>query len=177
MCVWCCRHGPTCKGNRLEWVKDSNQQELKVSFPHHKCEGKWDYMPIEFVAPPSITHALMPWVTAGHKQIAPNQRHLFVMANSGLPMAAMNLSQWFSELLAKFSMPFKFPPSKLRHIFVDERCSAEHVTGPSNKGAARVMGNSVERWAISYDRNLHTREVQIAVDSMEQWREQLLALV
>jgi hypothetical protein len=39
------------------------------------------------------------------------------------------------------------------------------------------MGNSVERWAISYDRNIHVREVQAAVQAMQQWREELLALV
>jgi hypothetical protein len=81
-------------------------------------------------------------------------------------------------MLARFEVPFsKFPPSKLRHIFVDERCSHGSVNGPEMRGAARVMGNSVERWAISYDRNIHTREVQGAVEAMEGWRNELLALV
>ncbi len=52
-------------------------------------------------------------------------------------------AQWFQQLLAKFDFKNKFPPSKLRHIFVDERCSTDSVAGPSNKAAARLMGNSV----------------------------------
>lgn len=80
-------------------------------------------------------------------------------------------------MLNRFEAPFRFAPNQLRHIFVDERCSQGHVNGPENRGAARVMGNSVERWAISYDRNIHSREVQQAVNAMQQWREQLLALI
>lgn len=40
-----------------------------------------------------------------------------------------------------------------------------------------VVACSVERWAISYDRNLHTREVQAAVSAMNEWRNELLSLV
>jgi len=40
-----------------------------------------------------------------------------------------------------------------------------------------VPACSVERWEISYDRNLHTREVQAAVQDMNSWRVQLLSLV
>lgn len=36
---------------------------------------------------------------------------------------------------------------------------------------------SVERWEISYDRNLHTREVNAAVQAMNAWRTELLELV
>lgn len=145
---------------------------------HHKNESRWDYLPIEFIIPDSLTQRLLPWITMGHKILAaPNQRLLFVHPNSGLGLNAVNLSQWFQQLLAKFDAPFRFPPSQLRHIFVDERCSAEAVGGPSGSGAARIMGNSVERWAISYDRNLHTREVQAAANAMDQWRAELLALM
>ncbi len=145
---------------------------------HHKNESRWDFLPIEFNMPTSLTQRLMPWVTMGHKLVAAQgQWTLFVHPKSGLRLQAMHLSNWFQQLLAAHGAPFKFPPSQLRHIFVDERCSAEAVGGPANTGAARIMGNSVERWAISYDRNLHTREVQAAADTMEQWREELLALV
>jgi hypothetical protein len=51
--------------------------------------------------------------------------------------------QWFQGLLAKFKFANRFAPSQLRHIFVDERCSADCLEGPSNKAAARIMGNSV----------------------------------
>lgn len=50
--------------------------------------------------------------------------------------------QWFQQLLGNFGFKNKFPPMQLRHIFVDERCSADCIKGPSNKAAARIMGNS-----------------------------------
>lgn len=171
----CCRLGSTCKGNRLEWVQGSNKQQLAACFPHHKNEARWDHLPIEFVLPPSLTHNLMPWVTMGHGMVAPKSSALFVQPSSGKPLTNVNMSQWFQNMLSSFKAPFKFSPGKLRHIFVDDMCSRSG--GPSHKGAARIMGNSVERWAISYDKNLHTREVKKAVAAMEGWREELLALV
>lgn len=110
--------------------------------------------------------------------------------------------QWWQQLLAKFRFRNKFSPAKLRHIFVDERCSAAGAPGPSHKAAARIMGNSVgestgshtvtlhfskhnkaaiaacaaERWAISYDKNLHQRDVEAGVRAMEEWRQALIAL-
>ena len=59
-------------------------------------------------------------------------------------------------------------------MFVDERRSINHVQGPSNKGAAMVMGNCEEQWDKTYDLQFHAREAQDAVDAMATWREQLL---
>lgn len=170
-----CCSSDTCKGNRLEWVHGSNKRQLAACFPHHKNTHRWDHLPIEFVLPPSLTHNLMPWITMGHSKVTPKSRVLFVQPSTGIPMTSVNLSQWFQGLLGSFKAPFRFPPNQLRHIFVDDMCSKKG--GPSHKGAARIMGNSVERWAISYDRNLHSREVQATVAAMESWREELLALV
>lgn len=174
------RLGPACKGNVLQWVKSTEgggKRELFISFPHHKCEAKWDHLPIQFKVPAGLCNRLMPWLSQGHQMLsAQGQRLVFVQPTTGLAMTNVNLSQWFQQVQAQFSAPFRFPPGQLRHIFVDERCSAEAVAGPSNKGAARIMGNSTERWAISYDRNLPQREVNAAVSAMQQWREQLLAL-
>jgi hypothetical protein len=159
-------------------MEGSNQAKLKICFPHHKNEARWEHLPIEFELPASLTQRLMPWISEGHKELAAEgQRLLFVHPNSGLGLTAVNMSQWFQTLLGKFNAPFKCTPRQLRHIFVDERCSNVAVQGPTNKGAARIMGNSFERWGISYDKNLHNREVQGAASAMEQWREQLLALL
>jgi hypothetical protein len=172
----CHRLGPDCKGNRLEWVPGSSKQKLLASFPHHKNEARWDHLPIEFELPPSLTHTIMPWVVEGHAIVAPNSRVLFVQPSTGGAMSNVNLSQWFQKMLGRFEAPFRFAPSNLRHIFVDDMCSGKHVAGPDHNGAARIMGNSVERWAISYDRNMHSRQVQAAVQAMEGWRQELLSL-
>ena len=66
------------------------------------------------------------------------------------------------------------PPSRIRHIFVDERRSLDAAPGPSNVGAATVMGNSVGQWDRSYDLGMRSRETQAAVDAMPQWREAML---
>ena len=37
------------------------------------------------------------------------------------------------------------------------------------------MGNNTAQWRATYDLNLHSREVQAAVDDSAQWREAMLA--
>lgn len=58
-------------------------------------------------------------------------------------LCVVSALQWFQELLNRYEFSNKFTPNQLRHIFVDERCAADHVPGPANQGAARIMGNSV----------------------------------
>lgn len=95
-----CRQGNNCQGNRLEWV-DSSKSKLKACFPHHKNEGKWDHMPIEFVLPPSLTKQLMPWITKGHSILAaPGQRLLFIHPPTGMQLSNVNLAQVSTRLSA-----------------------------------------------------------------------------
>lgn len=83
----------SCQGNRLEWL-DTTKRHLKACFPHHKCESKWQHMPIEFQLPPSLTSVLMPWITAGHNLLAaPGQRLLFVHPRSGMDQSNVYLAQ------------------------------------------------------------------------------------
>ena len=51
-----------------------------------------------------------------------------------------------------------------------ERRGPSRVAGPSDAGAAMTMGNSLEMWDRVYDTNFKAREVQAAVDAMDQWR-------
>jgi hypothetical protein len=66
------------------------------------------------------------------------------------------------------------PPYSLRHLFVGERRSNDRVDGPADTGAAMAMGHSVRQWDKVYDQHLSARQVQGAVDAMEQWRGALL---
>lgn len=50
------------------------------------------------------------------------------------------------------------------------------ATSSHNPCACLVGACSVERWQLSYDRNLHEREVQSAVEAMDAWRTELLML-
>ena len=56
-----------------------------------------------------------------------------------------------------------------------ERRSAERVPGPSDRGAAMVMGHSLAQWSKWYDIDFHKRESQQAVDAMATWRHSLLS--
>ena len=109
------------------------------------CLCRWDFLPIEFLVPRFLAERLAPWINEGHKQLAaPGQRLLFVQPTSGTALTNVNVSHWWQTMLAKYEAPFRFPPSELRHIFVDERCSRDAVqSGPDNRAAARIMGN---RW-------------------------------
>jgi hypothetical protein len=59
-------------------------------------------------------------------------------------------------------------------VFVDERQSNSAAAGPSNQGAAMVMGHSVKQWDKWYDMDFHPRLAQNAVDGMQSWRAAML---
>ena len=63
---------------------------------------------------------------------------------------------------------------RLRHIFVDERRSADRVPGPEDTQAAMVMGNTTRKWTQSYDLRFKKREFQAGVNAMQSWRAALL---
>ena len=66
-------------------------------------------------------------------------------------------------------------PGQCRQVFVAERRSPERVQGPTDRGAAMVMGHSVKQWDQWYDLDFHARHAQQAVDAMSTWRQALLA--
>jgi len=106
------------------------------------CICRWDFLPIEFEVPAKLAQRVMPWITMGHKHLAaPGQRLLFVLPSSGTGMSNVNLSHWWTQLLASHSAPFRMQARELRHVFVDERCGSNAVEGPDGRAAARVMGN------------------------------------
>jgi hypothetical protein len=63
----------------------------------------------------------------------------------------------------------------MRHVFVGERRSNTRVEGgPTDKGAAILMGHNVLMWDRIYDRAFKGRETQNAVNAMASWRSELL---
>ncbi|DBB06052.1 TPA: hypothetical protein ACH3X3_010023 [Trebouxia sp. C0006] len=67
-------------------------------------------------------------------------------------------------------------PSMCRQVFVDERASNSAAAGPSNQGAAMVMGHSEQQWRNWYDMQFHPRLAQNAVNSMQLWRTAMLQI-
>ncbi len=67
-------------------------------------------------------------------------------------------------------------PSMCRQVFVDERASDSAAAGPSNQGAAMVMGHNEQQWRNWYDMQFHPRLAQNAVNSMQLWRTAMLQI-
>ncbi len=67
-------------------------------------------------------------------------------------------------------------PSMCRQAFVDERASSSAAAGPSNQGAAIVMGHSEQQWRNWYDMQFQPRLAKNAVNSMKLWRTAMLKI-
>ena len=63
---------------------------------------------------------------------------------------------------------------RLRSIFIQERRSADKADGPEDFQAAMAMGHSVKAWTKFYDKHYQRRECQAGIDTMNEWRRQLL---
>jgi len=159
-----------CKGNRLA-VK---QAALWISLPHHKNQDKWDNAIIEVALPHQLDELLHEYLVRGHSMVAPGQPYVFAN-RKGLPFGdASSLTAYWHDLMKRLGCPAKFPPNRLRHIFVDERGGKDRAEGPTDKGAAQLMGNSVKQWSQSYDLKFHRREAAEAMEAMAPWREAML---
>ena len=99
--------------------------------------------------------------------------YMFVDKN-GQAFEDCTFTTYWYGLLRRLGCKQAFPPSWLRHIFVDERRSKARVEGPSDVGASQVMGNSVAQWDKTYDLEYDSRNAQEAVNAMDKWRGCLL---
>ena len=192
-CVWSLQHpdyqGPClypgcsklrCQGNRLI-ITNKQPLEMHVHLPHHKNDGVWDNEPITFQLPSALASLLFEWTSFGHKhmcmQLQPQQAPSpYVFMNlKGLPFNTTTLGSYWQKWIKEQGGAPNLRPSRCRHIFVDERLSADRVEGPLDTGAAMAMGNSVSAWNLHYHRqkHFHPKEAQQAVNSMDLWRESL----
>ena len=162
-----------CLGNRLMFVG----KQLKVHLSHHKNVKRWNGLPITFHMPSELLELLQPHFEWAHALCAedPDEPHVF-LHKSGCPFkSASQLTTAFHALMKQLGSAAHFPPTQLRHIFVDERRGRDRVEGPDDVAAAQVMGTSKAQWDKSYDLLYGRREAQAAVDAMAAWRSQLLA--
>ena len=110
-----------------------------------------------------------------HNFVGANCPYIF-MDDEGRGFTHITLStKWTKFLLKKAGV--KMPPSQCRQVFVGERRSDDAVEGPSDIGAAHIMGHSVSQWDKWYDLQFHLRQGQSAVNAMDKWRSNLLAEV
>ena len=170
-----------CQGNKLLLL---GEDPLRVVFslPHHKNTNAWGAT-IHFEAPAELAELLHMWATQGHDELC---QHTFLigspptptlfMTPSGKAINSSSMQYFWHTWLGKNGGVGKMPPSMCRHIFVSERRSDDRVDGPSDRGAAMAMGNSLDAWDRYYEkqRHFHPADCQRAVNAMDTWREGLL---
>lgn len=107
-----------------------------------------------------------------HNFVGPNCPYIF-MDKEGRGFTHSRLSTHWTEWLDQ-QAGCKMPPSQCRQVFVDERRSDNRAEGPSDQGAAHIMGHSVSQWDKWYDTQFYLRQGQSAVNAMDEWRQNVL---
>ena len=174
----CKLHG--CEGNRL-YVDSTSPLRLRMKFPHHKNEGRWKRAVIQFIVPAELAELLHMYLEGPRRTLMSRLQnthdHVF-MDLQGRPfftLASGSFSYYWQRFLVNHGAP-ALNPSICRQIFVVERMSEDAAVGPSNRGAAMIMGHSVKQWHDWYDLKFHSRLAQNAVDCMQDWRLCLLGV-
>jgi len=165
-----------CEGNRL-YVDSTSPLRLRMKFPHHKNDNKWKRAVIEFVVPQDLAELLHMYLEGPRKKLVcstcSTTDHVF-MDLQGRPFdGSSSFCSYWQRFMVSHGAP-ALNPSMCRQIFVLERMSEGAAVGPSDRGAAMIMGHSVKQWHDWYDLKFHSRLAQNAVNSMQDWRRCLL---
>ncbi len=154
---------------------------MRIQLPHHKNACKWGQASIEFDLPDQLAELLYTYL--GQPRRALLDHHLLIgqscpyvfmdMHGRGFAGAVLTL-YWQKWLVLQGGVSMN--PSMCRQVFVDERASDSAAAGPSNQGAAMVMGHSEQQWRNWYDMQFHPRLAQNAVNSMQLWRTAMLQI-
>ncbi|DBA82222.1 TPA: hypothetical protein ACH3X2_000496 [Trebouxia sp. C0005] len=171
---------PGCEGNRL-YIITTSPLLMRIQLPHHKNACKWGQASIEFDLPAQLAELLYTYLgearralLAYHLLIGQSCPYVFMdMHGRGFADAALTL-YWQKWLVLQGGVSMN--PSMCRQVFVDERASNSAAAGPSNQGAAMVMGHSEQQWHRWYDMQFHPRLAQNAVNSMQLWRTAMLQI-
>ena len=163
-----------CEGNRL--YVDSPVR-MRMKFPHHKNDNKWKRAVLEFVVPQDLAELLHMYLDGPRNKLMSSTSSTtdrVFMDLQGRPFVdSSSFCSYWQRFLVSHGAP-ALNPSICRQIFVLERMSDSAAVGPSDRGAAMVMGHSVKQWHDWYDLKFHSRLAQNAVDSMQGWRHRLL---
>ena len=169
-----------CEGNRL-YIITTSPLLMRIQLPHHKNACKWGQASIEFDVPAELAELLCTYL--GEPRRALLDHHLLIgqscpyvfmdMHGRGFESAVLTL-YWQKWLVLQGGVSMN--PSMCRQVFVDERASNSAAAGPSNQGAAMVMGHSEQQWHNWYDLQFHPRLAQNAVNSMQLWRTAMLQI-
>ncbi len=169
---------PGCEGNKL-YITSISPLLMRIKLPHHKNARKWGQVSIEIDLPSDLAQQLHTYLGAPRRALL--AQHW--MLDQSCPYVFMDMhgrrfddavfSVYWQNWLVKQGA-VRMNPSMCRQVFVDERQSNNAAAGPSNQGAAMVMGHSLQQWHKWYDMQYHPRLAQNAVDAMQSWRAAML---
>lgn len=157
-----------CLGNRLQL----NGGTLSLVMPHHKNETRYGKEPIQVDLPEQLHEMVMCFLRQGHPVHSPSCAYLFTLRGHQISLAAF--SYHFKRIYRKAETPGSICPRRLRHIWVSERFSEARAPGPNDSAAARIMGNSVAQWEVTYDIGGARRDAVHTAAAMMAWRQSML---
>ena len=86
------------------------------------------------------------------------------------------LSKWYRDLHVSHMAPFPLLTlTSYRSVFVADRMEDPSRAGPSNDGAATLMGNTTRQWEASYWKNKRRKEAKQAAKEVHAYRASHLA--
>lgn len=85
---------------------------------------RWGKRPISFFLPKSV-EPLVDKQLEARAVLAQAGTPTLLVSPTGLPFTLSRFSQYWDEILAHWRAPARFSPQKLRHIYVEERCSLD----------------------------------------------------
>lgn len=184
----CCN--PRCKGNlvdiqyphELEDVEDPGLPECKLVLPHHKTSHRGIAMPTVPIESSKLCKLLGVWTKYGRprfEQMAaeaqPNWRDPETLFISAQGKSFQGLTAWYKAVHEQHRAPYPYLPiNTYRKVFVSDRLENPDRPGPSNEGAAIIMGNSVRQWHASYWPNKQQKLADGAAKDMATYRKNLL---
>lgn len=171
-----CQRPEGCMGNRLSWL-DPARQHLQLTAVHHKS-ARHGGGPISFRLPADLALLVRAHLQRGVAIMArcSEQRPpwVFFNHNSCKQLLPQQASQAFAGVFPGNVQHLVPSPQQCRATFVGERRQPEAGVGPSEVGAAAVMGHQPAMWSHTYDRMYRARQAQTAVDGMAAWRQGLV---
>jgi hypothetical protein len=178
---------PNCKGNRLvveevEPTEDSpgvSNQRFLLDVPHHKNSGRGISMPQVPIESPKLLRLLRAWINLGRPSITSHASRrdadeykdpeTLFLSPHGLQYT--ELSKWYRDVHVKYAAPYPIITLQAyRSVFVTDRMEDPDRPGPSNEGAATIMGNSVRQWGASYFKNKKIKQAKAASKEMAAYR-------
>jgi hypothetical protein len=187
---------PGCKGNRLhrrppppgppgqDALTITPSSDLELIVHHHKTSSRGKAYPPVPILSPKLHKLLNVWEMLGRPKVVdaaqatnPNYKDPATLFLTDKGRAYKSLSKWSNKVhLNNGAYPGQARPTlnDYRTIMVTDRLENPDRAGPSNDGAAILMGTSVAQWHASYWKTKRSTLATRAAGDMANYRAELL---